>query len=528
MYSAEQRRIAIETFIQFDHRYADTIAKLGYPNRATLMNWWKEYKRTGEIPVPRRIRNPKYSDEMKREAVEHYLSHGRRLSRTMGALGYPKSREVLVKWIDELAPGQRRYRGPNPKRDPVSLEKKIQVVAALEARTETAESVAKRHGVSRCSPYFWRREILGDNSREAVEKGCPVSKNYDDLPDDIDEINDMLRAAKLKLRQVQLELDVRQATLEILKKEEGTDPNRLTNAEKAMMVTALRTRWKLNEILPMVGMAKSSYEYARSAREKGERPQRRAVREAVRSAFDESGGTYGYRRVLAALNSNADPSARIGEHTVRAIMAEEGLTARNVKRKRRYSSYAGEISQAPPNLLRDKRGKHRFRSDAPNKLWITDITEFSIPDGKVYLSPVIDCFDGMPISWTISTSPSAEMANLSLIRACQWLQKGDRPMIHSDRGGHYRWPGWIKICEDNKLIRSMSRKGCSPDNSRCEGFFGRLKVEFFYNCDWRGVSTEEFIAMLDAYLRWYCDIRIKSDLGYVSPMQYRRNKGLAA
>ena len=146
MYSAEQRRIAIETFIQFDHRYADTIAKLGYPNRATLMNWWKEYKRTGEIPVPRRIRNPKYSDEMKREAVEHYLSHGRRLSRTMGALGYPKSREVLAEWIDELAPGQRRYRGPNPKRDPVSLEKKIQVVAALEARTETAESVAKRHG----------------------------------------------------------------------------------------------------------------------------------------------------------------------------------------------------------------------------------------------------------------------------------------------------------------------------------------------------------------------------------------------
>ena len=100
--------------------------------------------------------------------------------------------------------------------------------------------------------------------------------------------------------------------------------------------------------------------------------------------------------------------------------------------------------------------------------------------------------------------------------------------MHSDRGGHYRWSGWIKICEENGLVRSMSRKGCSPDNARCEGFFGRLKVEFFYGRDWDGVTIEEFIAMLDAYLRWYRDIRIKSDLDYKSPMQYRRDLGLVA
>jgi transposase InsO family protein len=74
----------------------------------------------------------------------------------------------------------------------------------------------------------------------------------------------------------------------------------------------------------------------------------------------------------------------------------------------------------------------------------------------------------------------------------------------------------------------MSRKGCSPDNARCEGFFGRLKIEFFHGCDWAGVTLEEFMDMLDAYLRWYRDVRIKGDLDYRSPMQYRRDLGLLA
>lgn len=528
MYSTEQRRVAIETFIRFDHSYADTIAELGYPNRHTLNNWWREYKETGEVPLAKHIREPKYPEGMRRKAVEHYLSHGKRLSRTMRALGYPKSREVLGGWIDEIAPGQRRYRGPNPRRGATPVEKKVQVVAELEARTGPAAEIAERHGVSRSAPYVWRREMMGDNGGEAGETGVPVSKEFDDLPDDIDVLQDMLREAKKQLRKVQLELDVRQATLEIVKKDPGADPNRLTNAEKAAMVTALRTKWKLNELLPVAGMAKSSYEYARNAQAKGETEEHAAARRAVVEAFELSGGTYGYRRIFAEVNASAEPEVRIGEWTVRNIMSEEGLVARAAKRKRRYSSYEGEVSEAPPNLLRDERGKHHFRADGPNEKWITDVTEFRIPAGKVYLSPVVDCFDGMPLSWSISTSPDAEMANASLLGACGWLNDGDRPLVHNDRGCHYRWPGWIRICDEYGLVRSMSRKGCSPDNARCEGFFGRLKIEFFYGCDWSGVTIEEFIAMLDAYLRWYRDVRIKSDLGYRSPMQYRRDLGLAA
>jgi len=522
MFSEEQRRIAIETFIRFDHSYADTIAELGYPERHTLYNWWKEYERTGVVPVGKTTRESKYSDEQARRAVDHYLGHGRSLSRTMRALGYPKGRQTLCEWIDELAPGMRKCQGPRPRREPVTIEEKVRAVAELEARTGTAAEVAARHGVPRTAPYFWRKEIMGHNGADGKprEKGTPVSREYDDLPDDIGQLQDMLREAKLRLRQVQLELDVRQATLEIVKKDPGADPGRLTNAEKAAMATALRAKYKLCEILPVVGMAKSSYEYARNAQLMGETEEHAAARKAVVEAFEASGGTYGYRRITAVVG--------VGEWTVRDIMRDEGLVACAAKKKRRYSSYAGEISEAPPNLLRDERGRHHFHADKPNDLWITDVTEFRIPAGKVYLSPIVDCFDGMPLSWSISTSPDAEMANSSLLGACGWLGEGDHPKIHSDRGGHYRWPGWIGICDENGLVRSMSRKGCSPDNARCEGFFGRLKIEFFYGCDWAGVTIEEFIGMLDAYLRWYRDVRVKSDLGYRSPMQYRRDLGLAA
>ena len=73
-----------------------------------------------------------------------------------------------------------------------------------------------------------------------------------------------------------------------------------------------------------------------------------------------------------------------------------------------------------------------FHATAPNRLWVTDITEFSIPAGKVYLSPVIDCHDGMPVAWTIGTSPNAALANGMLRDACATPRPGETPIIHSD------------------------------------------------------------------------------------------------
>ena len=291
----------------------------------------------------------------------------------------------------------------------------------------------------------------------------------------------------------------------------------LTNREKAMVIGALRDSYPIKELLSVFRMAKSSYYYQES---RISAPDKYAeLREEIRRDFSESGCCYGYRRIHGSLRNDG---IVVSEKVVRRIMHEENLVV-PARKSRKYSSYKGEITPAVPNLI-----NRDFHADKPNEKWLTDITEFHIPAGKVYLSPIIDCFDGLPVSWTIRCFPDAELVNAMLDQAIQTLKADEHPIVHPDRGCHYRWPGWIERMDEAGLTRSMSKKGCSPDNSACEGFFGRLKNEMFYGRDRSGVSIEDFIEKLDRYLHWYAEKRIKLSLGGRSPMEYRRSLGLAA
>lgn len=268
----------------------------------------------------------------------------------------------------------------------------------------------------------------------------------------------------------------------------------------------------------MAGLPRSSYFYHRARLEVADKYVE--VRRAMTDIFDNNYRCYGYRRMHASLTKQ---SVNISEKVVRRLMKQECLVALKRKR-RRYGSYMGEISPAPDNLL-----NRDFSASALNEKWLTDITEFQIPAGKVYLSPMIDCFDGMVVSWSIGTSPDAELVNTMLDAAIDTVTaSSERPVVHSDRGGHYRWPGWLSRIAEAKLVRSMSRKGCSPDNAACEGFFGRLKNELFYSRDWLSTSIEEFVAALDSYIRWYNEARIKISLGSRSPIEHRRSLEIAA
>lgn len=214
---------------------------------------------------------------------------------------------------------------------------------------------------------------------------------------------------------------------------------------------------------------------------------------------------------------------------------EEGLRAR-APRAARYSSYAGEEGRAAaPNLLLVDAGRdlHDFSAAAPGEVLVTDITEFRLPDDprKVYLSPAVDLFDGDVAAFSVGTSPSKALVAEMLAGAV--AAAGGGFTLHSDRGWHYRTPDWVRACGEAGVERSMSRKGHSPDNAACEGFFGRLKVEFFHGRDWRGVSAERFAAELAEWIRWYREGRLKAfDEGgrkvYDTIAGRRRRLGLAA
>lgn len=233
-------------------------------------------------------------------------------------------------------------------------------------------------------------------------------------------------------------------------------------------------------------------------------------------AFADSKGRYGYRRIKAVLKTG------VSEKSVRRIMAEEGLVA-HVPKRRRYGSYEGETTPAPANLVdRD------FTAERPNEKWLTDISEIKARDGKG-----VPLAAGRLLRWQDrrirrrlqpqrgAGQPDAGESGLDAA--------GERAsLVHSDRGRHCRWPGWLGLMERFGLTRSMSAKGCSPDNAAAEGFFGRMKTEAVYPEKWEEHTRNEVLALVDEYIRWHDHERIKQSLGWMSPVQYRQSQGMAA
>jgi transposase InsO family protein len=331
-------------------------------------------------------------------------------------------------------------------------------------------------------------------------------------------LEQQVESLRRNIRQLQLEHDILKKANELIKKGMGITPQLLSNREKTMLVDALKQTYALPELLAVLGLARSSYYYHRARLLLADKYA--GARRVIADIFELNHRCYGYRRMRAALRRR---ELVISEKVVRRLMKQEGLAAA-MSRRRRYRSYGGEIGPAPENLI-----NRDFRAVAPNEKWLTDITEFQIPAGKVYLSPLIDCFDGLVVSWTIGTRPDAELVNTMLEAGIETIASSNkRPVVHSDRGAHYRWPGWLSRIREARLVRSMSRKGCSPDNAACEGFFGRLKTEWFYHRDWRATTVEQFIEVLGSYIRWYNGKRIKVSLGSLSPLEYRESLGMAA
>lgn len=286
--------------------------------------------------------------------------------------------------------------------------------------------------------------------KETMKKALASNKStktMNDLKDEVEQLRQEAELLKKQVYRLQLEKAVLEKTAEIIKKEPGIDWNSLSNREKAIVINALRDQYQLKELLDIVHMAKSTYCYQVSSMRKDKY---QSVRSVIISLFKDAKGRYGYRRIHVSLKNMG---IIISEKIVRRIMAEENLVVSKITRQK-YSSYQGEISPEVDNII-----ERDFHADKPNKKWLTDITEFHIPAGKVYLSPIIDCFDGLPVSWTIGPAPNAELVNSMLDEAILSLNDEEHPIIHSDRGAHYRWPGWIERMERAGLTWSYVEKG---------------------------------------------------------------------
>ena len=240
----------------------------------------------------------------------------------------------------------------------------------------------------------------------------------------------------------------------------------------------------------------------------------RELKDVIKQIFSENKGRYGYRRITMELHNRG---YHVNHKTVQKLMRQCGLKCEI--RRRKYRSYKGEVGKVAPNIIaRD------FKADRPNQKWTTDVTEFAVNNQKVYLSPILDMYNGEIISYNISLHPTFHQIMDMLDKAFAKIPDNTGLILHSDQGWQYQMGRYQLRLKEKGIIQSMSRKGNCLDNSVMENFFGLLKTEMYYKHSFH--SVEHLINEIEIYIDYYNNKRIKSKLKGLSPVQYRIQSSL--
>ena len=271
------------------------------------------------------------------------------------------------------------------------------------------------------------------------------------------------------------------------------------------------TEFALEILLKIIRLARSTYYYHLKQLDQTDKNQ--TIKAEIQAIFTEHKGNYGYRRITLALRNRGFV---VNHKKVQRLMKALGLSAR-IRRKRKYSSYQGEIGKKAENLIR-----RQFEASKPMEKCYTDVTEFAIPASsqKLYLSPVLDGFNSEIIAYNLSTSPNLAQVKMMLEQA--FTEKYyENTILHSDQGWQYQHDFYHHFLEDKGIQQSMSRKGNSPDNGMMESFFGILKSEMFYGYEKTFKTIEHLEQAIVDYINYYNNKRIKIKLKGLSPVQYR-------
>lgn len=252
-------------------------------------------------------------------------------------------------------------------------------------------------------------------------------------------------------------------------------------------------------------MARSTFYYHLKASKKDKYE---IVGKEIQTIYKFHKGRYGYRRINLELKNRG---YKINHKTVLRLMQEFGISS--LIRVKKYSSYKGNQGTIAANLL-----NRNFKASRPNQKWATDITEFKVKDKKLYLSPIIDLFNGEILTYSISERPNFKQV-MDMIGQCKNQDKAPNLILHSDQGWQYQMKQYQKALEKMNIIQSMSRKGNCLDNAVIENFFGTLKSELYYLN--RYTSIEHLKQDIKDYINYYNYDRIRLNLNGMSPVKYR-------
>jgi putative transposase len=232
----------------------------------------------------------------------------------------------------------------------------------------------------------------------------------------------------------------------------------------------------------------------------------------IQKSFDDSAGTYGYRRVHADL---AEWGIACGPELVRSIMRELGLEPCQPKPWRLYLTEADGMAGSIPDLV-----NRDFTAEAPGQKMVGDITYIPTWEGWIYLATVIDCHTRAVIGWAMDDNYKTPLIESAIEMAARNHRLAEDAIFHSDRGSNYTSTQFAKTLKRLKLRQSVGRTGICYDNAMAESFFAALKNERVHRTQYptREHARRDVMRYIEL---WYNSRRRHSGLDYRTPLQVR-------
>lgn len=231
----------------------------------------------------------------------------------------------------------------------------------------------------------------------------------------------------------------------------------------------------------------------------------------IKLIYEANKGRYGVRRIYHELLNRGHI---INHKKVQRLMKKMELKGKRPKEK--YHSYKGKIGKIADNII-----NRNFTASGPDQKWTTDVSQFNLPFGKCYLSPILDMYTNEIIAYDLSLHPNYEQITNMLNKAFEAHPNMNGLIFHSDQGWQYQMKRYAASLKDRGIIQSMSRKGNCYDNSVMETFFGRMKNEMFYGYQREYRTFEQFSEAVREYIHYYNYERIQKKTKWMSPVKYR-------
>jgi putative transposase len=268
------------------------------------------------------------------------------------------------------------------------------------------------------------------------------------------------------------------------------------------LVDQLKHRYSVKMILEVLEIPKSTYYRWKNKHNKNDNLTQKVIQLCKENQY-----TYGYRKITALINQSS--SVPINHKRIQRIMQKNNLNCR-VRPKR--SKSIGKPYYKTDNLL-----QRQFKASQPMKVLTTDITYLPFGNSMLYLSSIMDVYNGEIVAYKIDNNQGQSLVNDTLNQ----LDIPEGCILHSDQGSVYTSYSYYQLCEEKGIIRSMSRKGTPADNAPIESFHSSLKCETFYINNELNGSNQIVIDIVENYIKNYNNNRIQQKLGYLSPIKYR-------